>query len=301
MFKTFFTLTVIAAFSTLTACSISHGSDMDQTPPVASFDTFASRPIEPAFTTKYVQLVIFENEGYGEIVGSSSAPYITSLAKRWANMTQSFAITHPSEPNYLALFSGSTQGVTSDACPLTFSATSLGGQLLAAGLSFTGYAETMPSNGFTGCYAVPDNLKSGYLYFRKHVPWPNFTDVPAPDNVVYPGPLNAPPSQFTWITPNMCDDMHDCDISTGDAWAKKNLPKLIAWDKAHNGVLILTFDENDGSSGNQITTILAGNVRPGQYGQKITHYNTLRTIEDIFGLAPLANAKTAKPIKNVVR
>jgi hypothetical protein len=254
-----------------------------------------------AITTKYVQLVIFENESYDDVIGSSQAPYITSLSQKWANLTQSFAITHPSEPNYLALFSGSTQGVTSDQCPVSFSVPSLGSELLKAGISFTGYAESMPSNGYTGCMAVPDSLPSGWLYMRKHVPWTDFTKVPASASIVYPGPLKKPPSQFTWITPNMCNDMHDCPISTGDAWAKKNLPKLIAWDQANNGLLILTFDENDGSAGNQIPTILIGNVNPGQYSQTINHYSVLRTIEDIFGLKHLGASGSATPIKGVVK
>lgn len=254
-----------------------------------------------AITTKYVQLVIFENESYDDVIGSPQAPYITGLSKTWANMTQSFAITHPSEPNYLALFSGSTQGVSSDQCPVSFSVQSLGSELLKAKISFTGYAESMPYNGYTGCMAVPDTLPSGWLYMRKHVPWPDFTKIPGSVSIVYPGPLKKPPSLFTWITPNMCNDMHDCAISTGDKWAKKNLPKLIAWDQANNGVLILTFDENDGSPGNQIPTILIGNVNPGQYSQTINHYSVLRTIEDIFGLKHLGESGSATPIMGVVK
>lgn len=255
-----------------------------------------------AFTTKYVQLVIFENHSYSEIVGSASAPYLTSLAHAWANMTDSHAVTHPSEPNYLALFSGSTQGVSGDPCPVgPFSATSLGAQFLKARMTFTGYAQSMPSVGFMGCQADPDHLPSGYLYMRKHVPWTNFTDIPKSDSKPYPGPLKSAPSTFTWITPNMCNDMHDCSIKTGDTWASKNLPALIAWDKANSGVLIVTFDEDDGSMGNQIPTILAGNVNPGQYDQNITHYSVLRTIENVFGLPALGNAKTASPISGVVK
>ena len=253
------------------------------------------------YTTKYVQLVIFENESYDDVIGSSQAPYITSLSNTWANMTQSFAITHPSEPNYLALFSGSTQGVTSDQCPVSFGVQSLGSELLKAKITFTGYAESMPSNGYTGCMADPDTLPSGYLYMRKHVPWPDFTKIPASVSIVYPGPLKKPPSRFTWITPNMCNDMHDCSIGTGDGWAKKNLPKLIKWDVANNGLLILTFDENDGAAGNQIPTILIGNVNPGQYSQTINHYSVLRTIEDIFGLKHLGSSGSATPIQGVVK
>jgi phosphatidylinositol-3-phosphatase len=258
--------------------------------------------VTPAsYSTTYVQLVIFENESYGDIVGSPNAPYITGLSKTWANMTNSHAVTHPSQPNYLALFSGSTQGVTSDNCPVNFKAASLGSELLKAGISFTGYAESMPRDGFEGCQARPDHLPSGYLYMRKHVPWADFKKVPRKDSVVYRKPLNQPPSRFVWITPNMCNDMHDCSVATGDKWASENLPNLISWDAANGGVLILTFDENDGSPGNQIPTILAGNVNPGQYDQDINHYNVLRTIENVFGVKALGNAASASPIENVIK
>jgi phosphatidylinositol-3-phosphatase len=257
---------------------------------------------QPAtYTTKYVQLVIFENESYDDIIGNPDAPYINGLASQWANMTDSHAITHPSEPNYLALFSGSTQGVTSDECPVSFTSASLGSELIKAGITFRGYAETMPRNGFEGCQAHPDHLPSGWLYMRKHVPWPDFPKVPRSDSWVYHKPFTAPTASFIWITPNMCNDMHDCSIATGDKWASKNLPKLIAWDTANEGVLILTFDENDGSPGNQIPTILAGNVNPGSYGQNITHYSVLRTIENVFGVKPLGNAGSATPIEGVVK
>lgn len=99
----------------------------------------------------------------------------------------------------------------------------------------------------------------------------------------------------------MCNDMHDCSVATGDSWASKNLPELIAWDAANNGVLIITWDENDGSAGNQIPTILAGNVNPGQYRQNIDHYSVLRTIEDIFGVKRLGYAADNKPIRGVVK
>lgn len=292
----------IALFGALVGCNdVSHSAS----PPSQSNDfvqAAVAKPASPAtFTTKYVQVVIFENKGYDDVIGSPQAPYMTGLSKTWANMTQSFAVTHPSEPNYLALFSGSTQGVNSDQCPLTFKAVSIGSVLKRAGMSFTGYAESMPSNGFLGCQAVPDNLPSGYLYMRKHVPWTNFTKVPSSDSLVYPGPLTKPPSRFTWITPNMCNDMHDCPVATGDTWASQNLPNLIAWDSAHHGVLILTFDENDGSAGNQIPTILIGNVNPGQYSQTINHYNVLRTIENIFGVKPIGQSITATPIAGVVK
>ncbi|HEY3675517.1 MAG TPA: alkaline phosphatase family protein [Candidatus Tumulicola sp.] len=254
-----------------------------------------------SYTTKYVQIVMFENKDYDQIIGSPKAPYISGLSQQWANMTQSFAVRHPSEPNYVALFSGSTEGLASDWCPRTYYGVSLGSELLDAGISFRGYAESMPSDGFEGCQGTPDKLDSGWLYKRKHNPWADFTKIPRKDSVVYHEALSRPPARFVWITPNMCNDMHDCGVSVGDAWASRNLPKLIAWDQAHQGVLILTFDENDGSPGNQIPTILMGNVNPGQYSQTIDHYNVLRTIEDVFGVKPINNANSVGDIEGVIK
>jgi phosphatidylinositol-3-phosphatase len=113
-------------------------------------------------TPSHVVVVIEENHSYNEIIGSSSAPYINSLANSGALFTQSFAITHPSEPNYLAFFSGSTQGITDDSCPHTFGPPDLGGELINAGLTFGGYSEDLPSIGSTVC-------TSGN-YARKHNP-----------------------------------------------------------------------------------------------------------------------------------
>ena len=99
----------------------------------------------------HVVIAIFENKKANSIFGSSQAPYINSLANAGAKFTQSFAIEHPSEPNYLDLFSGSNQGVTDDSCPHTFGTANEGAQLITAGLSFTGYSEDLPSAGSTVC------------------------------------------------------------------------------------------------------------------------------------------------------
>jgi hypothetical protein len=253
----------------------------------------AAADLARAVTTTHVQVVVFENHAYNQVIGRRAAPYLNSLANTFALMTNSFAVAHPSEPNYLALFSGSTQGITSDICPVNFNGPDLGGELLSHGNTFVGYAESMPSNGYTGC--------SSGEYARKHNPWVDFKDVPASDNVVYPGPLTSAPSSVTFIVPNLCDDMHDCSVATGDAWAKKNLPALITWDEANGGVAIITFDEDDSAHGNHIATILAGNVNPGKYSQKINHYNVLRTIENLFGLPAINKTSTALPISGVIR
>src|SRR5262249_47310949 len=113
---------------------------------------------QPAHTV----VVMLENHGFDEVIGSPDAPFLNLLVRRGALFTHSYAITHPSEPNYLALFSGSTQGVTSDACPVTFRAPNLAAGLLAAGKTFAGYSEGLPAPGSTVCTAGE--------YARKHVP-----------------------------------------------------------------------------------------------------------------------------------
>jgi len=242
-----------------------------------------------------VVVVIMENRDYDLIIGSKDAPYINKhLVPQAALMTNSHAIGHPSEPNYLAFFSGSTQGVGDDSCPHTFSTANVGEELIAAGATFDGYSESMPYDGFTGC--------SSGEYARKHNPWVNFTNVPASSNLVYQGYVT--PSTLTIVVPNLCHDMHDCSTQTGDRWLKANLPPFLGYGKQHDGLLVLTWDEAapDGNGQNQIATLLLGPmIKPGKYAQDITHYSTLRTIEDIFGLACTANACNAYDLKGMWR
>ncbi len=241
----------------------------------------------------HVVVVIFENTAEGSIIGNSSAPYFNQLANSGALFTNSFAIEHPSEPNYLDLFSGSNQGVTDDSCPHTFSTANEGAQLIAKGLTFTGYSENLPSAGSTVCTAGT----SGYA--RKHNPWVNFSNVPAADNQ----PFSAFPTDFTklptvsWVVPNLCDDMHDCSTATGDTWLKAHLDSYVQWAKAHNSVLITTFDEDDSAGNNQIATIFNGQpVKTGSYNEHVDHFGVLRTIEDMYGLPYAGAAATATSI-----
>ena len=160
-------------------------------------------------------LVLLENHSYGEVIGSPQAPYLNQLAAHGALFTDSHAVTHPSEPNYLALFSGSTQGVTDDSCPHQFTAANLGSELIAAGRTFAGYAEDLPAPGSLAC-------ASGE-YARKHVPWANFTNVPAADSqpfTSFPAGNYARLPTVSFVIPNLCDDMHDCPVATGDAWVR---------------------------------------------------------------------------------
>jgi len=245
----------------------------------------------------HVVMVIEENHDFSEIIGSSSAPYINALASQGATLTNSHAITHPSEPNYLALFAGSTFGLSDDSCPNRFTSANLAQELIKARGSFGGYSEDLPSVGYTGCSASD--------YARKHNPWVNFTNVPLSVNM----PLTKFPTNPTdyhllptisIVVPNLQDDMHDGSIGQGDTWLRSHIDSYVRWAKTNNSLLIVTWDEDDNSNANQIPTIFLGPmVKPGKYGEKINHYNVLRTLETMYNLAPLANSATATPITDI--
>jgi acid phosphatase len=239
-------------------------------------------------------VVVEENHSRADVIGSRQAPYLNALARDGASFIHSTAITHPSQPNYLALFSGSTHGVTSDSCPHRFGSNNLGNELRRAGLSFTGYSESLPQAGFLGC--------TDGAYARKHVPWTDFTDLPASVN----RPFSAFPTDFTklptlsFVIPNLNHDMHDGTVAQGDTWLRTHLSSYVRWMRTHQSLLVVTWDENDGSAGNQIPTIFAGyGVVNGSYGQRINHYRVLRTLEASYGLPALGAAAQTTPIRAI--
>jgi hypothetical protein len=240
----------------------------------------------------HVTVVVMENRDDQSVVGSSQAPYFNgTLLPQGRSFADSHAVIHPSEPNYLALFSGSTHGLTSDHCPVSYDTPNLASELVAAGKTFTGYAESMPRDGYRGCWTI--------AYARKHNPWVDFTNVPAASNRVYRGlPETAP--TVMWVIPNMCNDMHDCPTRVGDTWMAKNLPPIVAWNAKNDGLLIVTWDEAepDRDGTNRIPTVFVGPmIRPGiDRTQRIDHYSVLRTIERIFGLPCIGQECSASAV-----
>jgi acid phosphatase len=272
------------ALALLTSCSSSSTTSGSPHPATSGSANSGHLP-SPA----HVMVVVFENEDASDVVGSAKAPYLTSLAKSGATFEDAHGETHPSQPNYLALFSGSTQGVTDDSCPVELSGDNLGAQLLAAGKTFVGYSEDLPQAGYTGC-------ASG-RYARKHNPWVDFPGLPPSVNQ----PLSALPTDYSklptvsFVVPDLCNDMHDCGVAAGDAWARDHVAPYVEWATEHDSLVIVTFDEDRGSRNNHIATILAGaGVAPSSSnGQRINHYDVLRTLEDMYGLPALGKAADA--------
>lgn len=243
----------------------------------------------------HILIVIEENKSYSQIIGNPDAPYINALAQRGALFTNAHGITHPSQPNYLALFNGTTRGIRSNTCPLDLSGENLATVLQAKGLSFISYSESMPKAGYEGCRYGP--------YMRKHNPVANWQELAALNQ-----PLTALPQDFaklpdvSWVIPDQRNDMHDGSIAQGDRWLEQNIEGYAQWAMDNNSLLIVTFDEDDGAEGNRIVTIFVGPmVKPGQYAQRIDHYNVLRTILQMHGLPGINESARAEPISTIWR
>jgi acid phosphatase len=240
-----------------------------------------------------------ENEEYSGIIGNASAPYVNTLAAGGASATQYFAVSHPSLPNYLALTGGSTFGVTTDCTPAASctGGTSVVEEMAAAGFGWRAYMEDMPSpcaQADSGQYAV------------RHDPFVYYNGVVTGScgNVVtgsrLPGDIAAGAlPAFTWLTPNLCNDMHDCSVATGDTYLAGIVPQFLG-TLGPNGALFLVWDEGTSNlhGGGQVTMVAAGpGVKKGyRSSTPYDHYSLLRTIEDAWGLPKLGNSAAATPM-----
>lgn len=245
------------------------------------------------FRPDHLVIVVEENKSFSQIIGNPSAPYINALARRGVLFTESYGVTHPSQPNYLALFSGTTRGIGSNACPLVLSGENLASALIDKGLSFVSYSESMPQPGFEGCiYGA---------YYRKHNPLANWREHAALNQ-----PFTAFPQDYgrlptvSMVMPDQRNDMHDGSIAQGDAWLKSNIESYAQWAMTHNSLLIVTWDEDDGSSNNRVATLFVGPmVKPGSSAQRINHYTVLRMISEMYGLPYVGESVRERSITGV--
>ncbi len=245
----------------------------------------------------HVVVVIMENHNLDQVVGNPDAPYLNALISEGALFTQASAIAHPSQPNYLALFSGDTQGVTDDGCPNSFAAPNLARQLLDAHLGFALYAEDLPAAGDPVCDSDD--------YARKHNPVADFSNLPGRLSQPFTafGPDYAALPQVSFVIPNLCHDMHNCTTAAGDAWLRSALDGYRRWAATHQSLLVVTWDEaEDDSAANRIPLIVTGQmVRPGRYAEQVDHYTMLRTLKDMFGLGHIGHAIQRAPILDTWR
>lgn len=240
----------------------------------------------------HVVVIVEENKSFAQIIGNPSAPTINAFARHAALFTNAHGVTHPSLPNYLAMFAGVTND-NGDGCPATGispSAANLGSELLAARLTFAGYSEALPQAGSTVCAAG--------TYARKHAPWVAFDNVPRSDHRTFrdfPKSFERLPT-VSFVVPDVDNDMHDGTIAAGDVWLHDRMGSLLRWAQTHDTLVVLTWDEGFDTD-NTVATVLYGPmIKPGRYAQRISHYEVLRTIEDFYKLAPTGRAKDARDI-----
>jgi hypothetical protein len=235
----------------------------------------------------HVVWIVMENHSYGQIIGASDAPYINQLAAQHGVASSFYAETHPSLPNYIAMTSGSTQGIADDGPPAAHRLDVPSIFSLLPGGESRSLEESMPSNCLhtdSGQYAVRHNPQAYYVNLGG-------------DCARYNVPLGDPPdlsARFTFVTPNLIHDMHDGTVGDGDGWLSSFVPKLLASQEYRTGrtALFVTWDEDDDFSANHIPTlVIAPSVAPGTFvTERLNHYSMLRATQEMLGLEPLLGA-----------
>lgn len=266
-------------------------------PPSQAQTQPAGRQAVPDFA--HIVIIVEENHGLKSILNNSSAPYINKLASRYGLATNYYATFHPSLPNYLALTSGSNAGITSDCSPSHSSClaktASIADEIETSGRSWKAYQESMPA---------PCTTHNAGLYVVRHDPfvyYPKILDNQArcrqhvvPLSELATDLQNNSLPNYVFITPNVCNDMHNCSVKVGDTWLKTLVPKILnskAFTK-NNSLLAITWDEAEThDKANKVPLILVGSHVKQQYvsSQQHTHYSLLRTVEQAWGLAPLTS------------
>jgi phosphatidylinositol-3-phosphatase len=240
--------------------------------------------------SSHVYLVVEENHSYSSVIGSSSMPYLNSLATKYGLATHYYANTHPSIGNYFMLSAG--QIITNnDGLCSTITQDNVVRHLLTAGKTWKAYAESLPYAGYTGCDVYP--------YVKHHNPLAYFSDVANSSEKYNVVPFtqfakdltNSNLPAYSFIVPNMLHDGHDGSLSTADSWLKTNIAPLLASPSFQkDGLLIIVFDESTGSDtqygGGHVAMVMVGpKVKPG-YKSSILyqHQNTLKTMMKALGL-----------------
>jgi hypothetical protein len=254
----------------------------------------------------HVFVIVLENREFGQVIGNRSAPFFNRLARGGALATRYFAISHPSLPNYLALIGGATFHIGSDCTDCSAQGSNLASQLQRAGVSWRAYMEGMPKPCYRGA-------ASG-SYAKKHDPFmyfPSIRNDPASCSKIVPGSeLDADLgtgrlAAFSWITPDLCHDGHDCSTGAMDRYLAGLVPRLLSSLGPH-GFLVVTFDEGlsergccAGAHGGRIATVFAGPDvrRHARLSREYDHYSLLRTLQDAFSLPPLRHSRRAAGIR----
>jgi Phosphoesterase family. len=256
-------------------------------------------------TFQHVYVLVLENKSLASIIGNPQAPYLNGLATRYALATNYAAVAHPSQPNYLGLFGGSTHGITDDRSH-NVDGPSIATELDAAGRSWRVVEQNVPAGCFTRGSASDGEDGPGN-YARKHNPAISFTPIRESAarcaNIVDFSHFRPGVADYQFIAPNLCNDMHDCSIAHGDAFIRDFLGSLVngpTWSR--DDVVFVTFDEaSHGDKQNLVPLIVVSDkVRSGfRSTTPHTHYSLLRTIEESWGLPCLGQTCSANDLSEI--
>jgi phosphatidylinositol-3-phosphatase len=271
---------------------------------------------------QHVFVIMMENTSYSSLIGNPNAPWINMAAKTYGLATNYFGVTHPSQPNYIAATSGSTNGVTSDS-DVTINVPNIVDQIEASGRTWKAYMQS-----FSLCSTPTQSTCGNQLYERKHNPFISYQDVQSnPARVARIVDLsqlstdlaNKSVPDFSWISPDQCHDMHGragsssdpCDfsneqqlIATGDQFLSQTVGAIMN-SSAFNGnsVIFVTWDESDfpfndtsgccdaNPGGGHVVMITISHSDHSSRTSSVAynHYSMLSTIEGGWRLGCLAN------------
>ena len=260
----------------------------------------------------HVVVLIEEDHSYGQLFGPPVAPLqiwpvvlpnpqffdpaFRTFEHGTASFTNAFSVGNHNLVDYQAIFSGVIPGPRDRPSPAhPYTAPNIASELNAAGLTFGGYAEGLPHIGYTGGGRGD--------YTDAHNPWILFNNVPASENL----PFARFPHQYqklptvSYVVPNEQDNMHSGTVADADQWFHDNILPYARWANHHNSLLVVTWDESHAGN-DQIPTLFYGPmIRPGKYTQHITQANILRTLEDMYGLAPSGRSANVMPITGIFK
>jgi phosphatidylinositol-3-phosphatase len=259
----------------------------------------------------HIVVIVLENREFKDVYGSENMPYFNGMAENYTLLDQYYGIRHPSLPNYLALVGGDTFGITEDCTSCSVHASSFADLIENKGLTWKSYLESMP-------YACFLNDNSGN-YAKRHNPFLYFDNirhdlnrcrssiVPLDELTTDLEQNNLP--NFSLITPNVCNDGHDCPENSVDLWLSTWIPKLQQYpDMQRNGMIAVIYDEGDSNQGccemtngggRTAAVIISSLAKSGFVDHTpYTHYSLLKTILTAWSLPYLNHA--ADPSTNII-
>ncbi len=254
----------------------------------------------------HIAVIVFENKEFSSVIGNKKMPNFNRLAQEYTLLTQHYAIRHPSLPNYIAMIGGDTFGIDHTCVDCFIDATSLPDLIETAGLTWRTYQEHMPA---------PCHKQDTLRYFQKHNPFIYFDNIRldqarcessvVPLTALEEDILTGDLPNFIFITPDICNDAHDCGLEVADAWLQPWVDRLMANpDFARDGLIILTWDEGQGdhsccglpTGGGRVATVLISPLAKNGFedATPYTHYSLLRTFSEAWGLPLLGHAADAE-------